>query len=167
MAMTETDPTFRAAMRSLIGERWGVVWRTIPAAADPDNLEAVHDIRVASRRLRAAMDVATGAFPAGWYAPLHRTAKEITAALGEVRDRDVLIQHLAAELERSPMHEKPGIALLIDRVERQRAKARTAMTAYLRDLTTNGTPEETIRRFGSSADPQSPVAPVAPRERGR
>jgi len=165
--MTEGDQTFRETMRALIGERWGVVWRTIPAAADPDDLEAVHDIRVASRRLRAAMDVATGAFPAGWYAPLHRTAKEITAALGEVRDRDVLIQHLTAELEQAPPHEKPGIALLIERVERQRAKARVVMAAYLRELTTGGVPAETVRRFGSAADPATPVEATAPKERGR
>ena len=52
-------------------------------------------MRVASRRLRAAMDVAR-LLPGKWYSASHRTAKEITGALGEVRDRDVLLEALKA-----------------------------------------------------------------------
>jgi hypothetical protein len=88
---TEPSGEFVDAMRTLIGERWAAVWKTIPVALAGEDIEGVHDVRVASRRLRAAMDVAVECFPAGWYRPLHKSAKEITGALGEVRDRDVLL----------------------------------------------------------------------------
>lgn len=162
--MGSGDRTYREAMRDLIGERWGVLWRKLPAAHDPDDLEAVHDIRVASRRLRAAMDVAVDAFPSSWYKPLHRVAKDVTSTLGEVRDRDVLIQSLSEELAQVPPHEQPGIAALIERVERERTDARAAMTIYLHGLAASGAPEETVRRFGKLADP-SDLAAAATKER--
>ncbi|MCA9860901.1 MAG: CHAD domain-containing protein, partial [Thermomicrobiales bacterium] len=97
-----TEISYRDAMRSLIGERWESVWEAIPRAIEGADIEGVHDVRVASRRLRAAMDVAEPAFPASWYRPLHRTAKAITSELGEVRDRDVMIEHLLATRESAP-----------------------------------------------------------------
>ena len=76
------------------------VLAAIPIALAGTDIEGVHDVRVASRRLRAAMDIAAPAFPGKWYKPLHRTAKEITGALGEVRDRDVLLEALRADRAR-------------------------------------------------------------------
>ena len=82
-------------MRQEIGTQWAAIWKAIPKAIKGKDIEAVHRVRVSSRRLRAAMDVSTDCFPARWYRPLHKTAKEITQALGEVRDRDVLLDALA------------------------------------------------------------------------
>lgn len=134
-------------MRSLIGERWEDVWNAVPRAAEGTDIEGVHDVRVASRRLRAAMDVAAPAFPSSWYKPLHAVAKEITSELGEVRDRDVMLEYLMAEREAAPPNERPGIDLLIARIERERVAARAEMEAYLHELAERGLREETRRRF--------------------
>lgn len=149
----ELDPnqSFQTAMTTLIGERWGEVWRTIPAAMSGEDIEGVHDVRVASRRLRAAMDVAVDAFPAPWYEPLHRTAKEITGALGEVRDRDVLLEFLAEEHLRAPREEWPGLDELIERIEREQVTARAAMEAFLDAVLARDIVAETARRFGPGA----------------
>ncbi len=147
----ESANTFAAEMRLLIGERWGVLWATMPAALAGEDIEGVHDVRVASRRLRAAMDVAVECFPAGWYKPLHRSAKEITRALGEVRDRDVLAAALAAERDAAPVAERPGIQRLIDRVEAERTTARAAMEAFILGVVGGSLPGETERRFGPAA----------------
>src|SRR5215208_6230816 len=122
----ELDPnqSYRSAMKDLIGERWGAVWKAVPVAIAGEDIEGVHDVRVASRRLRAAMDVAVGCFPAVWYRPLHEAAKEITGALGEVRDRDVLLEHLTKQRDAAPPGERPGIERLIERVDRERKAAR-------------------------------------------
>jgi CHAD domain-containing protein len=144
---------YRRAMRSLIGQRWGAVWKAVPVALEGTDPEGVHDVRVASRRLRAAMDVAASAFPPSWYKPLHRAAKEITGALGEVRDRDVLLQAIVAERDAAPAAERPGIIRLIDRIERERAAARIEMEHFLRTLIDSGLAEETVARFGPEAKP--------------
>lgn len=142
---------FRSAMRDLIAERWGALWRAVPVALAGEDVEGVHDVRVASRRLRAAMDVAAGAFPAEWYRPLHRAAKEITAALGTVRDQDVLLVALAADREQAPPAERPGIDRLIARIEGERAAARVEMERFLHDLLAADVPGEAGRRFGPRA----------------
>jgi exopolyphosphatase/pppGpp-phosphohydrolase len=141
--------SFREAMRSLIAERWDTVWRTIPAAIEGVDIEAVHDVRVASRRLRAAMDVGVDCFPGKWYRPLHRAAKEITGALGEVRDRDVLLAALRDDREKAPITEHPGLDRLISRVERERTAAREEMESYLRALLAGPLRGDVERRFGS------------------
>jgi CHAD domain-containing protein len=141
-------------MRDLIAVRWAAVWKAIPVAIDGEDIEGVHDVRVASRRLRAAMDVAVGCFPRSWYDPLHRVAKEITSELGEVRDRDVTIEFLQKDLESASPGEHSGIQRLIDRVEGERDDARSEMLRFLAELADRGTAQETIRRFGPLADPE-------------
>lgn len=157
------DPkqSYRSAMRDLIAVRWGGVWRAVPVALAGEDIEGVHDVRVASRRLRAAMDVGVGCFPASWYRPLHRAAKEITRALGEVRDRDVLIEAWTEERASAAAAERPGIDRLMDRVERERVVARAEMERFLVDLVSRGVPREAERRFGPAA--AAPVEATAER----
>ena len=160
---------YRSAMRDLIAARWGDVWRAVPVALAGEDPEGVHDVRVASRRLRAAMDVAAGCFPSSWYRPLHRAAKEITGALGEVRDRDVLLESLAQERQGAVAAERPGLDRLIDRVERERVAARAEMERFLAGVIEGGVPREAARRFGPLAaapDLAADRAPV-PSENGR
>jgi len=161
------DPNqdFRSAMRELIAQRWGEVWKAVPVALAGEDIEGVHDVRVASRRLRAAMDVAVDCFPASWYRPLHRSAKAITGALGEVRDRDVLLEALGGDRERAPLEEQPGLDLLIARVDRERVAARAAMEAFLHGLLRSDLPAEIGRRFGPAAAPPPELAAMAEGER--
>ncbi len=156
MTTPETDDVgtvpYRDAMRTLIGERWETLWETLPHAMAGKDPEGVHDMRVASRRLRAAMDVATDAFPNDWYKPLHRLAKQITRELGAVRDRDVLIEALTSDREAAPPEQWPGIDLVINRIEVERQAARTEMEEFLAGLETSGMIEETKRRFGEPGE---------------
>ncbi len=152
------EQTYESAMRELIARRWAAVWAAVPVALAGEDIEGVHDVRVASRRLRAAMDVAVECFPPGWYAPLHRVAKEITGALGEVRDRDVMIEYLTRDRANADPLEHPGIDLLIGRLERERISARAEMEAYLRGLLAGGIPREAADRFGPVALPPDDAA---------
>lgn len=58
-----------------------------------EDIEAVHDMRVASRRLVAAMRVFRVCYPKREFERLLKEARQVTRALGEVRDLDVLIDH--------------------------------------------------------------------------
>ena len=146
-----SEQNYRDAMRTLIGARFGAVWKAVPVAIEGTDPEGVHDVRVASRRLRAAMDVAVGCFPDSWYPRLHDTAKAITSELGEVRDRDVLIEHLVAARDRVSPQEQVGLNRLIDRVTREREVAREHMLAFLAGIERDGIAVEAERRFGSAA----------------
>lgn len=153
----DPNQSYRSAMGALIAQRWGDVWRAVPVALAGEDIEGVHAVRVASRRLRAAMDVAVDCFPAAWYRPLHAAAKEITGALGEVRDRDVLLEALAKERDAAAPPERPGVERLIERVERERVQSRADMETFLAALAERGIPREAARRFGPLAAP--PPAP--------
>lgn len=149
-ALPARDPnsvTFKEAMVELIGERWEEVWKVVPVAVEGIDPEGVHDVRVASRRLRAAMDVAVDAFDTDWYRSLHKLAKQITSELGEVRDRDVLLEAFRTDREAAPPAEWPGIDLVIERVDRERIAARTEMEQFLARLEKNNAAAETARRF--------------------
>jgi CHAD domain-containing protein len=145
------EQSYRSAMRDLIAARWGAVWKAVPVAIAGEDIEGVHDVRVASRRLRAAMDVAVGCFPDSWYRPMHNLAKEITGALGEVRDRDVLLEHLTKQREAAAPGERPGIDRLIERVSRERETAREQMLAFLASLQERNAAGEAAKRFGPAA----------------
>jgi|SRR5215203_3632387 len=147
----DPNQSYESAMRDLIARRWVAVWAAVPAAVAGEDIEGVHDVRVASRRLRAAMDVAVPCFSADWYAPLHRVAKEITGALGEVRDRDVMIESLTKARKKAAANERPGIDRLIARLERDRDTAREDMVSYLDALMTGDVPREVEERFGQGA----------------
>lgn len=154
----DPDQSYRSAMHDLIAQRWGEVWRAVPVALEGQDIEGVHDVRVASRRLRAAMDVAVDCFPPSWYRPLHAAAKEITGALGEVRDRDVLLEALAKERDAAAPPERPGVERLMERVERERVEARAEMETFLAALAERGIPREAARRFGPLAAPPPATA---------
>ena len=143
------DQPYAEAIAALIAQRWSDVWNAVPAAIAGDDSEGVHDVRVASRRLRAAMDVAVDCFPAGWYKPLHAAAKEITGALGEVRDRDVLLEFLAEERASVPAQERPGLDRLVAKIGRERDVARAAMIAFFSTLNERGIESEAARRFAA------------------
>ena len=143
------EAAFCETMRALIADRWDAVWRTIPAALAGTDIEGVHDVRVASRRLRAAMDIGVHCFPPRWYKPLHQAAKEITSALGEVRDRDVLLEALQADRDAAPLAEQPGIDRLMARVERERTAARAEMERFLESITQGQLRRDVERRFGA------------------
>jgi CHAD domain-containing protein len=139
---------YRQAMQHLIGERWQAVWEKVPVAIAGEDIEGVHDVRVASRRLRAAMDVAGDAFPRPWFKQLHKLAKEITTALGEVRDRDVLLAELAERRASATRGEQPAFDLIEGRLRAERDAMRETMNAFLQRLLDEGMPAETARRFG-------------------
>src|SRR3954468_17326576 len=61
---------------------------------DTSDIERVHDMRVASRRLRAGVQVYPPCFPKAQFKPILSEVKELADALGERRDPDVMLDRL-------------------------------------------------------------------------
>lgn len=69
-----------------------------PAVFDPDEVRALHDMRIAAKRLRYVLEVTAGLF--GPYAPeAGKRTKELQDLLGEIHDCDVLVPRLEALVE--------------------------------------------------------------------
>jgi len=81
----------RQCVRAIISERVQKLLSREEATRIDTDVEALHDMRVASRRLREAFEIFDFCFPQKIYQKLYRRIKQVTRALGEVRNADVAI----------------------------------------------------------------------------
>jgi CHAD domain-containing protein len=80
----------------------------MPKAADPDEVVALHDMRIAAKRLRYILEVTGSSF--GPYASSAvKLVKELQDLLGEIHDCDVQLPEVAAFLQEL-MAEDAGVA---------------------------------------------------------
>ena len=86
---------------------------------DTNDIERVHDMRVATRRLRAVLEIFEPCFPPVPFKGVLRDVKALADALGERRDPDVHIAGLEGFAAKVPAADRAGVRLL---VERQRAR---------------------------------------------
>ena len=90
----ECDQTFALAGAHVVALRGAEVIEHSRDVLDVDDIERVHDMRVATRRLRAAMEIFAPCFPRKQLRATLKEVKVIADALGERRDRDVAIEQL-------------------------------------------------------------------------
>lgn len=83
--------TFAEAAASAIEVRCQEVFSFADGVLDTTDPERVHDMRVATRRLRAALEIFAVCFPKTEHTALLREVKLLADALGERRDPDVQI----------------------------------------------------------------------------
>lgn len=124
---------FKQAIGRIIETRFDEMMRYRAGTILGRDPEALHDMRVASRRLRAAMDVAVDCFPKK-YAYYHRTVKELTDVLGGVRDYDVMRLSLSAYRQSRPEAERPTINRILQNQRGERDQARLALIAFFERL---------------------------------
>ncbi len=105
-------------------------WRE--AVLKHDDIEAVHKMRVASRRLRATLDAYEAICAPQPFKKVYKEIKKIADLLGKARDTDVLIQNLQAQIEQSPIEEQAGIQWLIDRLQRYRKQHQHVLEAFFK-----------------------------------
>jgi CHAD domain-containing protein len=97
--------------------------------------EALHDMRVGSRRLRSTLQNSRGLYRRRRrYRGLESTIERFTIALGRVRDLDVLIDYLTSDLANAPPDDLPYLQRLLAHLGGQREERRVAMREVLADL---------------------------------
>ncbi|GAB4463452.1 MAG: hypothetical protein OHK0029_32080 [Armatimonadaceae bacterium] len=109
----------------------------------PEGIEALHDMRVGSRRVRAALSVFGGIFSADERENLTSAAKQITDALGTVRDLDVQIEMLERYKTTVSAAQVYGIERLIEQQKKTRNKKRKALLSEWSEIA----PEKFARRL--------------------
>jgi CHAD domain-containing protein len=103
------------------------------AALGPDP-EGIHDMRVASRRLRAAVELFRDVFPRRRLRPLLRQVKDLADTLGEVRDLDVMLERLEKDLKGRPPAQRLVLKDLMTEMTAGRKAARARLEAALDGL---------------------------------
>lgn len=93
----------------------------------PGEIEALHDMRVGSRRLRAALSVFARVFGKNDYREIERDIAAITGALSAVRDLDTQRETLAGVAADLPPNEAYGVERLRKRLAKRRDREREAL----------------------------------------
>ena len=142
-----------------------------------EDIEYIHRMRVASRRLRAALPLFRTCFPQKQYARWMKEIAGITRALGEARDADVQIAFLARYRKKStaawqarnrttgggtnPL--EPAIAFLLQDLQKRRKQLQLRVLSALDALEKSGIVNEMRATFSSriTAGRRTPVQSLA------
>lgn len=98
---------------------------------DLGEVERVHDMRVATRRLRAALEVFEPCFPRKRWRKALKKVKALADALGERRDADVEIALLEGLVEEAVEADRAALGKLIDELRARQAEANEALASYV------------------------------------
>ena len=128
------DKTLETCARQIIVGYFREMMSHKAGASDGVDIEFVHDMRVASRRLRAAMDNFADCFEKEPFKKYYKQIRTITRTMGTVRDLDVLIVHFQNELQTLSNLEQNDIKGLIEHLQEKRKEARKPMLELFTEL---------------------------------
>jgi CHAD domain-containing protein len=114
--------SFREAAAATVEVRTDELFSFREGVLDTGDIERVHDMRVASRRLRAALEIFAPCFPKKEFRRALRDVKDLADALGERRDPDVQVAAIERIEGALTTQERAGIDSLVGELQsRQQA----------------------------------------------
>lgn len=122
---------YAAAAARVVSVRAEEVVEHAGGVLDVGEIERVHDMRVATRRLRAALEVFRPCFPRDEFKAALREVKAIADALGERRDRDVTIAALEDFGEALAAPDRPGIESLVAKLRTEQQDANDDLAGFV------------------------------------
>ncbi len=99
-----------------------------------EDIEAVHKMRVASRRLRATLDAFEACADPELFKKINTRVKKLADALGTVRDTDVMISGLSNYMQEIASEEQVGVQWLIDRLHSYHQQEEQVLDTELQKL---------------------------------
>jgi CHAD domain-containing protein len=123
-------PFAEAAART-VAVRASEIWEHADGVLDLADIERVHDMRVATRRLRAALEVYATCFPRRQLEPVLRDVKRLADALGARRDPDVQLATLQDMAGALGPAERPGIEAFGETVRARQLAGNITLAAAL------------------------------------
>jgi CHAD domain-containing protein len=127
----DCDEPFAAAAARVVRVRAAEVFEHSEGVLDTEDIEPLHDMRVATRRLRAALEVFAACFSRKRYRKALKRVKALADALGERRDRDVEIAFLTEFAGAAPESERPALAARIARLREEQRIANEELAPLL------------------------------------
>ncbi|HEX3260654.1 MAG TPA: CHAD domain-containing protein [Pseudonocardia sp.] len=114
-------------VRASLEQRLQALLAHEPGTRTGQDIEDLHQMRVAVRRMRATLKAAQPLLDTAWADDLRAELGWLGGALGPVRDLDVLLLRLHREIAGLPAAEQSAGGVLLDALERERTTARAAM----------------------------------------
>jgi CHAD domain-containing protein len=102
-----------------------------------DDIGRVHDMRVATRRLRAVLELYAPCFPGRLLRPALRDVRRLADALGARRDPDVQLASVARFARAVGEAEQPGLQVVSDSIAARQAAGNEQLAAALAQVATS------------------------------
>ncbi len=119
------------------------VAKEIDGVRKPDDIERVHDMRVATRRMRSALALFEKCLPGKKVKVWNKQMRRVTRALGTARDTDVQMDFLQGFLDDiTESRYRAGIWRLLLRLQQQRDSAQGKVLKAMDQLELSGVLEE-------------------------
>ncbi|OQA46179.1 MAG: CHAD domain protein [Chloroflexi bacterium ADurb.Bin325] len=125
------DEPMSEAGRKLLRLHFGRMLANEAGTRVGEDIEALHDMRVATRRMRAAYGVFAEYYDRATLDPFNKGLRRTGRSLGAVRDLDVLLEKAEAYRAALPPEATADIDPLLEEWRARREKARGRMLAYL------------------------------------
>ncbi len=125
------DDTMSAAANKLLLYHLQRMMKHEPGTREGEDPEELHDMRVATRRMRAALRVFADYLDAAEYKPFLRMVRATGRELGAVRDLDVFRIKTQLYIDSLPAKEQSGLDPLMDAWAAERDRARAELIEYL------------------------------------
>jgi len=127
----EPDDPMSEAGRKVLRFHFQRMLQNEPGTRKDEDIEALHDMRVATRRMRAAFRVFEGYFESSIMAPFLKVLRRSGRVLGEVRDLDVFRDKVRVYLATLPEAQRGGLDGFLVELQSQREGARMRLLARL------------------------------------
>ena len=138
------DISFREAAASAVAVRAEEVFEFEEGVLDTSDIERVHDMRVATRRLRAVMEIFAPCFPKAEHRRALKEVKALADALGTRRDPDVAIEELEQIAEGLSASDRPGIQSLVGELRKDQDEGNATLQPALAEVERNGLRERLL-----------------------
>jgi CHAD domain-containing protein len=127
----DCEGSFSKAAARVVKVRSKEVFAHSDGVLDLGDVERVHDMRVATRRLRAALEVFEPCFPRKRHRKALKRVKALADALGERRDADVEIGQLKGLLGEAAETDRAALLALIEELRARQAEANEALALHV------------------------------------
>lgn len=132
------DARFGEAAASAVSVRSEEVFEFVERVLDTTDIETLHSMRVATRRLRAALEVYAPAFPRKAHESALAEVKALADDLGVRRDPDVAIERLRRIEQGLSAADKPGIDHLVEALAERQEAANSLVAERLSEIERSG-----------------------------
>jgi CHAD domain-containing protein len=127
------EDSYAEAAAKIVSVRSGELSEHARGVLDTGDIERVHDMRVATRRLRAALEIFEPCFPRKPYRQALGEVKRLADGLGERRDRDVAIAAMHGFADQMPAPDRKGVSSLIERLREEQAEANLGLAPLVEE----------------------------------
>jgi CHAD domain-containing protein len=127
----DCEEVFADAAARVVAVRAAEVFEHADGVLDTEEIERLHDMRVATRRLRAALEVFEPCFPRKRFRKALKRVKKLADALGERRDADVELEFLTGFAAEAPATDREALAELIAAVRGEQDEANQALAPHV------------------------------------